>query len=67
MDRAPTPPVPKNFTSEYFESFEDMTNLPKPYKRDPKDRVFVTRDLNMHSIKYVGCMSSSFTFLLFFF
>ena len=58
MDRsgAATPPVPQEFTHQYFDSFEDLSNLPAPYKRKPQERVFVTRDLNMHSINYVGCL-----------
>ena len=56
MDRSQTPPVPEKFTTEYFESFQDLNDVPKAYKKDPQERIFVTRDLNMHSIKYVGCM-----------
>lgn len=55
MDRSVTPPVPQEFTPQYFDQFEDLSNLPAAYKRNLHERIFVTRDLNMHSINYVGC------------
>ena len=57
MDRSETPPVPDSFTDDYFASFRDLSDLPAPYHRNIQERIFVTRDLNMNSINYVGCTS----------
>jgi len=66
MDRSETPPVPESFTEDYFASFRDLADLPAPYHRNIQERIFVTRDLNMNSINYVGCVytRSSFFFTL---